>query len=116
MNIELYRFGEIVIDGRRYTRDLKVIRGRVVPDWWRAEGHVLGLSDLGDVIAARPHILVVGTGASGRMRFDPGLTGKLGDMGIRVETMPTGRAVARFSECIVDFGLEAVAAAFHLTC
>jgi hypothetical protein len=39
--IESYRFGEIVIDGRRYSNDVIIYPDRVDGKWWREEGHSL---------------------------------------------------------------------------
>ena len=38
--------------------------------WWRREGHVLHLEDLGTLLDGHPERLVVGTGAYGGMRPD----------------------------------------------
>jgi hypothetical protein len=69
--IDGYRFGHVVVDGEWQTRDVIVLPDRVLTDWWRADGHRLGLADLDDVIEDQPECLVVGTGAYGQMRPDP---------------------------------------------
>ena len=46
MNIEDYRFGRVVIDGRAYTSDVIVFPDRVKDNWWRNEGHELCPADL----------------------------------------------------------------------
>ncbi|RUM89104.1 MAG: hypothetical protein DSZ24_02080 [Thermodesulfatator sp.] len=112
--IESYRFGEMVVSGRAYRKDLKIIEGRVVPNWWRKEGHLLQPEDLEEVWAARPEILVVGTGASGVMRVDPRVREKAQSLGIQLEAYPTARAAERFNELFSQG--RRVAGAFHLTC
>jgi len=112
--IESYRFGEIVVLGKTYRRDLKIIKGRVYPDWWRKEGHLLQPEDLEDVWRASPEILVVGTGASGVMRVDPRTAEKAKALGIVLEAYPTAKAAERFNQLFKE-GRE-VAGAFHLTC
>ena len=77
MKIEAYAFGTITVDGRTYTRDLKIIAGRVVPDWWRKEGHNLLPEDIEDVIEAKPGVLVVGTGHDGMMRISRAVEDRL---------------------------------------
>jgi len=32
--ITSYSFGKMTITGKRYTTDLKIIKGQVYPDWW----------------------------------------------------------------------------------
>ncbi|MBW1670765.1 MAG: Mth938-like domain-containing protein, partial [Deltaproteobacteria bacterium] len=54
MKIESYRFGEIIIDGIRYTKDLKIIKGKTFDNWLRSKGHTLQLDDILDVVAAKP--------------------------------------------------------------
>jgi hypothetical protein len=62
MNIAAYRFGSIEIDGHTYTSDVIITPERVVDSWWRQQGHSLAVADLADVVAARPEVLVIGTG------------------------------------------------------
>jgi len=116
MKIESYRFGEIVIDGIRYTKDLKIIKGKAFDNWWRSQGHTLQLADILDVVAAKPGTLIVGTGAYGRMVLSSGLSEELESKGIRIEALPTEPAIQRFNELASQFGHEAVALAVHLTC
>jgi hypothetical protein len=46
--IDHYEFGRIMIDGRQETKDLIILPGRVVRNWWRHDGHALVLDDLND--------------------------------------------------------------------
>jgi hypothetical protein len=110
--IDHYEFGRIVVDGREETSDLIILPGRVVPSWWRRDGHALVLDDLVEVLEELPPHLVVGTGANGRMRPDPDALQRLRDRGMTVETLPTGQAVRRFAE----LDPARTAAALHLTC
>jgi hypothetical protein len=110
--IDHYEFGRIVVDGREETKDLIVLPGRVVRNWWRQGGHALVLDDLAEVLEELPSHLVVGTGADGRMRPDPGAVRQLQDRGVTVEALPTGQAVRRFAE----LDPARAAAALHLTC
>ena len=116
MKIESYRFGEIVIDGIHYTKDLKIIRGKTFDNWWRSQGHTLQLSDILDVVAAKPSTLIVGTGAYGRMVVKPGLSEELESKGIRIEALPTESAIQKFNELASQLGHEDIAIALHLTC
>jgi hypothetical protein len=116
MKIESYRFGEIVIDGIRYTKDLKIIRGKTFDNWWRSQGHTLQLSDILDVVAAKPSTLIVGTGAYGRMVLGPGLSEELESKSIHIEALPTEPAIKRFNELVSQLGHEVIAFAAHLTC
>jgi hypothetical protein len=107
-----YSFGRIVVDGEQHDRDLIVLPGRVVPDWWRRDGHSLALEDLADVEAELPERLILGTGAHGRLQPPAAVLEELRRRGIDVEALPTGDAVRRYGE----LEPERTAAALHLTC
>jgi hypothetical protein len=107
-----YAFGRVIIDGREETRDVIVLPERVVRDWWRRDGHGLVLEDLDAVLDELPARLIVGTGAHGRLRPDPGTLEVLRARGIDVEVLPTAEAVDRYAE----LDPRATAAALHLTC
>jgi hypothetical protein len=110
--IDHYEFGQIVVDGCQETRDLIILPDRVVRNWWRHDGHALVLDDLAEVLDELPAHLVVGTGADGRMRPDPGAIRQLQERGVTVETLSTSQAVRRFAE----LDPAGAAAALHLTC
>jgi len=110
--IEGYGFGRVTIDGREETRDVIVLPKRVGHGWWRKEGHGLVLEDLEEVLDELPERLLVGTGAYGQMRPDPGTLETLRSHGVEVEVLPTAEAVRRFAE----LDPRKTAAALHLTC
>jgi hypothetical protein len=110
--IEAYRFGQLVVDGEEQARDVIVLPDRVVPNWWRADGHRLVLTDLEDVLEELPEHLVVGTGAYGQMRPDPAVIEQLRERGVEVEVLKTDEAVRRYGE----LDPRRTAAALHLTC
>jgi hypothetical protein len=110
--VESYRFGHLVVDGEEATNDVIVLPNRVLHNWWRRDGHALVLDDLREVLDELPSRLVVGTGAYGRMRPDPGTLRQLRERGIEVEALPTEEAVRRYRE----LDPARTAAALHLTC
>jgi hypothetical protein len=114
MTIGPYRFGEIEIDGHVYTSDVIITPERVVDTWWRQEGHRLAIADLGDVVAATPDIVVVGTGYLGRMTLSDDARRYLEAHGIRVREARTRQAVHDFNRLQEQHAR--VVAALHLTC
>jgi hypothetical protein len=110
--LEGYSFGRVVVDGREETKDVIVLPERVVRNWWRRDGHSLVLEDLEAVLDELPALLLVGTGAYGRMRPDPGTIEKLRERGVEVEALPTEEAVRRYQAA----NPAETAAALHLTC
>ncbi len=112
--IEDYRFGNIVIQGKAYNSDVKIIDGVVKPNWWRKEGHRLYPEDIADILESGCKTLIVGTGAYGVMKVDPSVKQACSERGIKLEAYKTAEAVKRFNELIAKG--EKVAGAFHLTC
>jgi hypothetical protein len=110
--IDDYDFGRITVDGVEQTRDVILLPDRVVPNWWRQDGHSLILDDLEAVLDELPERLVIGTGADGRMTPDPDALEQLRERGIEVEALPTGEAVLRYGA----LDPKRTAAALHLTC
>jgi hypothetical protein len=110
--IEHYGFGRIVVDGVEHTRDVIILPGRVLGNWWRSEGHGLVLEDLAEVLDELPERLVLGNGAEGRLRPDPRAISALAARGVTVEVLPTREAVRRYAA----LDPAETAAALHLTC
>lgn len=113
-HIDSYRFGEMVVSGKTYHRDLKIINGKVVPDWWRREGHSLSLDDIRDILEADCEVLVIGTGAYGVMKVPETVREALEAKGLKVEILPTAKAAELFNTLVAEG--KRVAGAFHLTC
>jgi hypothetical protein len=114
MRIETYDFGRIKIDGKTYTSDVIILPQRVRDSWRRSEGHSLHIDDLGDVISAKPDVLVVGTGYYGNMAVPAATRSFLEAKGIEVYTAKTTEAVREFNELQKNIGN--IVAALHLTC
>jgi len=114
MVIGAYRFGRIDVDGHVYTADVIITPERVVDTWWRKAGHNLVVADLADVVAAKPDIVVVGTGYFGRMAVSEEARRYLEAQGIRVRAARTRLAVQDFNQ--LQDQQTRVVAALHLTC
>jgi hypothetical protein len=112
--IDNYRFGQVVVDGQTYERDLLIFPERVAANWWREKGHELAVADLTDVLADPPEVLVVGTGRYGRMAILPETEQALASQGVQIIAQPTASACQTFNQVTAE-GRRAVAA-LHLTC
>ena len=112
--IERYSTGAITVDGKVYHKDVKILHGQVKGDWWRNEGHEVDVDDVNDILAARPGVLVIGTGYAGRMRVAGALKSALSDHHIRLISKDTHEATEIFNTLASEG--EDVAGAFHLTC
>ena len=96
--IQDYRFGRVVVEGQPETRDLILLPGRVVRNWWRRDGHALVFEDLEDVLDELPERLSVGMGASSQMRPDPATLERLRDLGHPALQCWAGRSFSDLAE------------------
>jgi len=112
--IEHYKFGNMVINGQSYDKDLLIYDGTVLPNWWRDKGHLLQLSDLDAVLQETPEVVLIGTGKFGMMRINKEVTDYFEQKGIDAYFEKTAKAVARYNE-LINSGKQVVAG-FHLTC
>lgn len=111
--IEDYQFGNIIVNGVSYTKDLIILPARIISGWWRKEGHVLHVEDLEEVLNAKPQVLVIGQGAHSRMKIAPEVEHTLKAAGIEWVALPTDAAVQEFNRRASE---QEAAAALHLTC
>ena len=113
--IDDYSFGRIKVNGRVYTADIMIIiDGRVVDTWWRKDGHRVEVDDIGEILAARPEVLVVGQGKPGLMKVSDGLKKELQKTKIRLIEENTPQAIQTFNRLTAE-GCR-VCGGFHLTC
>ncbi len=113
--IDSYRFGNMIINGIPYDKDILIIKKGVLSPWWRKEGHCLSLEDIHQELQdSRCTHLVVGTGKFGVLRVMENLKTYLKDHGITWIAVPTHSAVPAFNH-LLEAG-ENVMGAFHLTC
>ncbi len=111
--VQSYSFGRMVVDGEEHTKDLILLPDRVIPNWWRDEGHRLSADDLTPIFDAQPEVLVVGTGANGAMAVPRETREAVEEAGIELKGARTGEAWRMYNELQ---GRRTTAGAFHLTC
>ena len=114
MKIKEYSFGKIRIDDCSYSSDLKIIKGNVIPNWWRESGHSLSLSDINDMINEKGiKIIVIGCGYNGMLKVPEAIKHSLLKKNIKLIDVSTSQAVKIFNE--TDYA-EKTAFGLHLTC
>jgi hypothetical protein len=111
--IESYIFGEIKVRGKIYQNDVIIYPDHVDSKWWRKESHSLDLEDIRDVIAARPEVIVVGTGQPGLMKVASKTVKTINEMDIETIIMPTEHACKEYNKIEPQ---KKVIACMHLTC
>ena len=112
MYINSYRFGEIVIDGEKYSNDVLIVGDKII-NWWRKEGHLLQVEDLGEVWKYKPEVLIIGRGAYGVMNIEKEVPLKCQDMDIKIISGKTDKAVKEFNNMEA---YKKIACGLHLTC
>jgi hypothetical protein len=111
--IDSYEFGLIIINGKRYSSDVIIYPDKVKNDWWRKEGHQLGVDDLEDVIEENPEVIVVGIGNPGLMRVLPETEKHIKSQGIKLIIQSTPDACKSYNQLSSS---RKVIALLHLTC
>ena len=112
--IEQYSFGNIVVNRVRYTIDMKIVQGEVIPEWWRMRGHSVDVDDIHDILKSGPDIVVLGKGSPGMMKATRTLREFLKDQNIKLIEEKTTKAVEIFNRLLKEG--QDIAAGFHLTC
>ena len=111
--IEGYSFGNIVIDGRQYSKDLIIYPDHIDCPWWRKDGHSLVSEDVSEILQAPPDFLVVGTGSPGLLRLPAATHRRLKEAGMEVIIESTEQACKTYNRLRSQ---GRTVAALHLTC
>lgn len=114
--IEGYKFGEVEVEGRKYTSDLIITPQGVRPGWRRKAGHELCPEDIRGCLSGEIETLVVGTGDYGMVRVLPETEEFLSKKSIELIAQPTAEACEAFNRLCAAGERGKVVAAFHLTC
>ncbi len=115
IKIEHYEFGKIIINQKIYTSDIKIFAGKIIPNWWRKEGHCLCIEDIKDLLETNPQILIVGCGANSMMKVLPEVTDYCKQNNIQLYSLDTVSAVKKFN-LLYPQKTKMLAGCFHLTC
>ena len=113
MQIDHYSFGNITVNGNRYSKDVIIFPDRVISPWWRGEGHLLQNDDLVEVIKTDIAELVIGIGFYGTMKVPSEVIEFLNNKGISTSIEKTSEAVEVYNRIASK---RAAIAALHLTC
>lgn len=107
--INSYSFGNISIDGNKFTQDLIIYPDHINSNWRRKIGHLLSEDDIAEILDYKPVLLIIGTGAYGLMKVDE----KVKSFGIELIIKNTTEAVEEYNRIYKN---KKVVCALHLTC
>ena len=111
--IQVFRFGRIVIDNVVYNRDVIIFPDKVRTDWRRRDGHNLALEDLVEVLEGNPETIILGRGVFGRMKVSDDIRELITERGIELIVFRTEGARKAYNELRER---RRVIAALHLSC
>ncbi|MCD6233165.1 hypothetical protein J7J81_02160 [bacterium] len=112
--IERYKFGFIVIEGKRYKCDVEVRWQGDVLEWQRKESHIIDVDSAKRAVDENPETIVIGTGAYGVAKVLEETRDFISKKNIKLEVFPTKEAVKIFNA--YQAGGKKVIGLFHLTC
>ncbi len=117
-------FGRIVINGKEYKEDVVIYKDKVfmrpkeLSADKKVEGHtVLSVAEIDKIleeIGEKPQVVIIGTGAEGKLPIEDEVIEKLKGMAIRVITQVTPEAIETFKE-LKSMGVEPLFIV-HITC
>lgn len=113
MNLD-FSFGRIAVDGQICNSDIKIVRGRLIPDWWRKSGHSVVVEDVLDILDSGSTIVVIGTGQPGYMKVSETLQNHFKENKIELIIAKTSEAVGIFSRLMQEG--KPVSGGFHVGC
>ncbi len=115
VKINHYEFGKVIVDKKVYSWDIKIVKGEVVPNWYRKEGHKLYLEDIKDILDVSPKTIIVGTGANSVMEVLDEVKDYCKNKNINLYILNSYEAVNLFNKAVEE-NKETIALCLHLTC
>ena len=116
--IEGFKFGSIVIGGKRYGRDVLMLPDGTVKQrkggFWKFGSHVIKKAEIEELVKASPEVVIIGTGTSAVARLAPDAEIPAREAAIELAVLPSKEAVERLNR-LVEQG-KRVSALIHITC
>lgn len=111
--IDSYKFGNIIVDGKRYNSDIIIFPDKIIDNWIRKKGHKLNPEDISTTIRYNPDLLIIGKGFYGFMKIPSETKEVLKSNNIDFLSLKTKKACRKFNEISKEID---VVAAIHITC
>lgn len=112
--IEHYSFGRIKVEGETFKNDIIILPSRIIPNWWRTEGHSLHPEDLSAIENTDIETFIMGCGKYGVLRIPESTRKWFEEKDIHLISGKTDEAVETFNRLKQE--KKKIAAGFHLTC
>lgn len=111
--IQSYSFGTFIIGGKRFDSNVKLINDVAQPCRY-FDNHIITKDDFTDLIAAKPEIIIIGTGASGYVAVPEAVIDLMQKNKIKLIIKKTKQACEEYNSLIKQ--KKTVAAIMHNTC
>ncbi len=116
--IDKFSFGEIVIDGRKYRRDVVLFPDGTVKQrkggFWIFGSHNIRREEIEELSKAGAKVIVIGTGTNSRAVLSKEARTYAEQARQELHTLPSRQAVSEFNQ-LLETG-EKAAALIHITC
>jgi len=116
--VDSFKFGTIVIDGKKYGRDVVLLPDGTVHErklgFLKFGSHTLKKEEIDELIEASPEIAVIGIGVWSRAKVASDAEQALKEAKVELIALPSKEAVQRLNE-LTGKG-KRVAALIHITC
>jgi len=118
MKVERFQFGVIVIEGKKYRRDILFFPDGKVEKRkggiWLFGSHSIKAEEVQRLCDSHPELLLVGTGTGNRAKLSPDAERRVKEAGVKLEILPSFEAIDRLNE-LASQGTK-VAGIIHITC
>ena len=116
--VDSFSFGSIVIDGKKYGRDVLVFPDGTVRQrkggFWKFGSHAIKRDEIDQLVKADPEEIVVGTGTSAKARLTPDTESWANEAKLNLVVLASQEAIERLNR-LVEEG-KRVAALIYITC
>jgi len=116
--VDKLSFGSIVIEGKRYGRDVLISADGAVKQrkggFLMFGSHNIKKEEIEKLNLGEPETIIIGTGTSGKASLAPDVKGWAGEKNLNLIIQPSYDAVAKLNE-LMEQGKK-VAALIHITC
>ena len=116
--INSFSFGSIIIEGKKYGRDILLFPDGVVRErkggFWKFGSHSIKKSEIEELVKANPEVVIVGTGTSARAKIAPDAESLVKEANLELVQLPSHQAIERLNQ-LAEEG-KRIAALIHITC
>ena len=118
VHLDSTRFGNIVIDGKKYREDVFILSDGTIGDrkgmFPGFGSHEVDQKEIDELLKDNPDVLIIGKGQWGEGKLNPAdkIISSIKERGVELIQLPTPKVIEKFNE-LTD---KKVVALIHITC